>query len=520
MPTSTETTTPVIDGVPHASSAIAELHLQADLANEVVAAPTKPIVSAASRIVSGSLWTIVGYGSGQMIRLIGNILVSRLVLPEAFGIMALVNIMTLGLAMFSDVGIEAALIQHRRGDEPKFYNTAWTVQILRGFGLFLIASLLAWPASILYDEPRLLSLLPAAALCSIVNGLTSTAIFTSRRHMLQGRLTILELSAQVLGVAAMCGFAYEFHAGAWAMIAGLGVSELTKLVGSHLLIPGYRNRLDWDRPAFDALFQFGRWVLVSTMITFCAMQVDRLLLGRLISKEMLGIYSVALAIAMLPTMLLQALNGSVLFPLLSRYARKSHEQLRQRLSGAREILTSLGMFFIAGVVLEAETFFSLMYDDRYAAAGQIAQLLAPCVWTMMLSATLERVPQAIGETRVLAVYNLLKVIVVAIAAPLGFYWGGLQGFIAGYTVGIIAGHLVLMWQLEQHGVSVWRDDLRMTAAALLTIWVGLAFVQSCRGMHTDPWAGLILRETAAWTYLGVVGIWAVSKTTRLRALSE
>lgn len=520
MPPTTDTAVAVIDGVPHASAEIADLHLQAERANAVVAEPTIAIAPNKNRIVSGSLWTIVGYGSGQVIRLVGNIVVSRLVMPEAFGIMALVNILTLGLAMFSDVGIEAAIVQHRRGDERKFYNTAWTVQIIRGFCMFLIACLLAWPVSVLYDEPRLLKLLPAAAACSLLAGLTSTAIFNSRRHMLQGRLTILELVSQIVGMVAMCVYASQVYAGAWAMVVGLAASEAVKLVGSHLLIRGYRNRLAWDAEAFDALFQFGRWVLVSTMITFCAMQVDRLLLGRLISKELLGVYSVALAIALLPTMLLQALNGAVLFPLLSRFARKSHEQLRERLSGAREILTSLGMFFIAGVVLEAETFFALMYDERYAAAGRIAQLLAPCVWTMMLSATLERVPQAIGETRVLAVYNLIKVIVVAIAATLGFHLAGLEGFIAGYTLGIIAGHLVLMRQLELHGISVWRDDLRMTASALLTIWVGLVFVESCRGITPDVRVGLIFRETAAWTYLAVVGVWALSKTARLRKLSE
>lgn len=520
MPPTTDTAPPVIDGVPHASAEIADLHLQAERANAVVAEPTIAIAPNKNRIVSGSLWTIVGYGSGQVIRLVGNILVSRLVMPEAFGIMALVNILTLGLAMFSDVGIEAAIVQHRRGDERRFYNTAWTVQIIRGFCMFLIACLLAWPVSILYDEPRLMTLLPAAAGCSLLGGLTSTAIFNSRRHMLQGRLTILELTSQIVGMVAMCVYAWQVYAGAWAMVVGAAASELVKLVGSHLLIRGYRNRLAWDSQAFDALFQFGRWVLVSTMITFCAMQVDRLLLGRLISKELLGVYSVALAIALLPTMLLQALNGAVLFPLLSRYARKSHEQLRERLSGAREILTALGMFFIAGVVLEAETFFALLYDERYAAAGRIAQLLAPCVWTMMLSATLERVPQAIGETRVLAVYNLIKVIVVTIAASLGFRMAGLEGFIAGYTLGIVAGHIVLMWQLEKHGISVWRDDLRMTASALLTIWVGLAFVEMCRGVTPDVRVGLIFRETAAWTYLAVVGVWALSKTTRLRKLSE
>lgn len=526
-PTSASNSAPLVDGVPHVPSSLAELQRQSECSSTYGRPTTKDNAATGAtpmpvgmRVVRSSLVTVGGYGLGQVIRLAGNILVSRLVLPEAFGIMALVNVLIQGLAMFSDVGIEPALVQHRRGDEPRFYNTAWTVQVLRGFALFLGACLLAWPASLIYEEPRLLVLLPTAGLAAVVAGFNSTALFAVRRHLLLGRLTLLELSAQIAGVAAMCLWAAYVSAGAWAMIAGLFAVTTVQLFGSRLLLVDYRNRFAWDREAADALFRFGRWVLLSTMITFCAMQVDRLLLGRLITKEQLGVYSVALAVAMLPSMLLQALGGTVIYPLMARLARRSREELCDKLAVARGVLSALGVFLVVGVVLEAETFFSLLYDARYASAGHIARLLAVSVWVLSLSATLERVPQALGETRVLATYNFIKLTTAAGGALAGYYLADFDGFILGYSAGIALGHMALAWMLREFGVSVWRDDLRFTAIVILAAWIGTTLVQSCGSLAGSPAVATALREVAAWAYLLTLGYWAFRKSRALASLGD
>ncbi|MBA4017135.1 MAG: hypothetical protein C0483_08185 [Pirellula sp.] len=530
-PASASHSAPLIDGVPHAASTLAELQRQSecvstfgcppaksDDASETV--PTGVAAPVRVRVVRSSLVTVAGYGLGQVIRLAGNILISRLVLPEAFGIMALVNVMIQGLAMFSDVGIEPALVQHRRGDEPRFYNTAWTVQVLRGFLLWLGTCLLAWPASLVYEEPRLLILLPTAGLAAVVAGFNSTALFAVRRHLMLGRLTLLELSAQVAAVATMCLWAAFVSAGAWAMIAGLFATTVVQLVGSRCLVANYRNQFAWDGEAADALFRFGRWVLLSTMITFCALQVDRLLLGRLITKEELGVYSVALAVAMLPSMLLQALGGTVIYPLMARLARRSREELCEKLTVARSVLSALGVFLVVGVVLEAETFFSLLYDARYASAGHIAKLLAVSVWIMSLSVTLERVPQALGETRLLAMYNFIKLTAAACGALSGYHLAGFDGFLLGYAAGIAVGHVALAWMLREFGVSVWRDDLRFTAIVSLATWFGVTLVQSCDSLGGTPTADACLREVVAWGYLLALGFWALRKSRALASLGD
>jgi O-antigen/teichoic acid export membrane protein len=94
-------------------------------------------------VINSSFWTILGYGLSQLFRLAGNIILTKLLMPEMFGIMAIVNVLIMGSQMFSDIGLGPSIIQNKRGEDPDFINTAWTLQIIRGFAIWLLVILLA-----------------------------------------------------------------------------------------------------------------------------------------------------------------------------------------------------------------------------------------------------------------------------------------------------------------------------------------------------------------------------------------
>ncbi|MEM9581457.1 MAG: oligosaccharide flippase family protein, partial [Pseudomonadota bacterium] len=134
-----------------------------------------------ARALRSSAVTVGGFGASQMIRLASNLILTRILFPEAFGMMALVMVFLQGLAMFSDVGVGPAIMQSKRGDDPSFLNTAWTIQVVRGFVLWIVAALLAWPIAVIYGEPQLLHLLPVAALTLVIAGFTPTRRETANR---------------------------------------------------------------------------------------------------------------------------------------------------------------------------------------------------------------------------------------------------------------------------------------------------------------------------------------------------
>ena len=117
------------------------------------------------------------------LRLVNSYILTRLLFPEAFGQMILVTTVIVGITMLSDIGLAPSVIQSVRGDEPGFLNTAWTLQVLRGIGLWFLALLLAWPAAHIYHDSRLTLVLSVLALSTIITGFNSTNILTLARHM-------------------------------------------------------------------------------------------------------------------------------------------------------------------------------------------------------------------------------------------------------------------------------------------------------------------------------------------------
>ena len=103
--------------------------------------------SLTARALRSALFTLGGFGSAQLIRLASNLILTRLLFPEAFGMMALTMVFLQGLQMFSDVGVAPAIQQSKRGDDADFLDTAWTIQVVRGLCLWLAACALAWPVS-------------------------------------------------------------------------------------------------------------------------------------------------------------------------------------------------------------------------------------------------------------------------------------------------------------------------------------------------------------------------------------
>src|SRR6202000_1799528 len=107
---------------------------------------------------------------------------SRLFLPQYFGLMTLVTTVIVGINLFSHMGVQESIIQDPRGDTPVFLHTAWTLQAIRGLGLFLLSIPLAWPAAHFYREPQIIVLLPCLGLVCLLAGFSSPSLLVLSRH--------------------------------------------------------------------------------------------------------------------------------------------------------------------------------------------------------------------------------------------------------------------------------------------------------------------------------------------------
>src|SRR4030067_2852480 len=116
---------------------------------------SKSTLTLRQRVLQSGSWTLLGYGVNQALRLGGNLILTRLLFPEAFGMMAIIQAVAFGAHMLTDVGIGPSVVQKERGNDPAFLNTAWTIQIIRGILVWLALCAMALPIAGLYGEPLL-----------------------------------------------------------------------------------------------------------------------------------------------------------------------------------------------------------------------------------------------------------------------------------------------------------------------------------------------------------------------------
>lgn len=435
--------------------------------------------------VRASVWTMGGYATSQALRFGGNLVLTRLLFPAVFGQMALVFIFIQGLQMFSDVGTGPAIVQNSRGDEPTFLNTAWTIQVVRGALLWIFSCLIAWPVSSLYGEASLRWLLPAAGLTALIAGLESTAVHQVQRHLRLERLTILDVTAQAVGLAVTVLLAFWHRAAfgpndptaVWAIIGGTLVSSLTRLALSHTYLEGVRNRLCLDRESARRLFTFGRWIFVSTLLTFLAGQSDRLIFGKMIPMEILGVYSIALMLATLPTQAVLKLGTSVVFPAYSRLA--SRDDFKVLFWRVRLPLLVGGAALVTGLVAAGPFLVGLIYDPRYAQAGWILQFLAAAAWFQILEVTNGAALLAKGHARWIAAGSAAKVTGMVLLIPVGFHVDAFRGALVGMVAAEALKYATVALGAGLAGLPGFGRDLLLTFGVAATSALG---VLAARGL--------------------------------------
>ena len=422
--------------------------------------------------IRGTIWTIVGYGASQILRFGSNLILTRLLFPKLFGLMALLNTFIIGLHLFSDIGIGTSIIQNKRGDDPAFLNTAWTLQVIRGFGLWFCSVLLAWPVAKFYGEPQLLWLIPVVGLGTIISGFNSTALFTLNRHMAVRQLAIFELGGQVISLMAMIVWAW-FSPTIWALVIGALVSASIQMVWSHRLNPGPPNRFAWERDATKDLLTFGKWIFVSTALTFLAWQTDRLILGKLLSLEMLGVYGIAFTLSDMPRQIILAISGKVIFPAFSKFADLPRETFRAKILRNRKPVLIASALGLTLMVSFGDILISVLYDNRYAEATWMLPILGLGVWPIVLTQTIDPSLFAIGKPRYVAYGCFLSFLFLAIGIPLGFSLIGTVGAVIAVPLSNLPLYGAITYGLWRERLACIGQDIKATALFLVLLTIVL-----------------------------------------------
>jgi O-antigen/teichoic acid export membrane protein len=426
-----------------------------------------------SLAVRGSAFQMLSYGTGEVLRLASNLVLARLLFPEAFGLTALVSIIMQGLEMLSDVGLQASIIQNERGDDPAFLNTAWTIQVVRGIVLWLIAVLLAWPVALIYDEPQLVWLIPVGSFSVALLGFHSTSIFTLRRRLRIGTIAIIDLASRVACVAVMIVWAL-ISPSVWALVAGGLTASLCRMIGSYLVDVGYRNRFHWDPESARAIVSFGKWIFGSSAVFFIGRQGDRLLLGRLLGVSVLGIYSIAGFLSEAVGAAITQVTHGVFYPIFSQVSREGRERLREVYYKTRLRLDALSLTSLGGLMVLGPWVVDLLYDERYEEAGWMLSVLCIRVAMDCMLATCETCLFSIGQTHWALYRSIGRAVWILVGIPIGYKIAGIHGIVWATGLSEIPVLLILWPAFFKAGML--RLHRELLAVCFFAVGAGLGFL--------------------------------------------
>jgi O-antigen/teichoic acid export membrane protein len=437
-------------------------------------------------------WVLLTYGAVQFLRLLNNVILTRLLEPSVFGLMSLVVAIRVGMELVSDLGVTQNIVSNPRGHEARFYDTAWTLHSSRNLALAVLCFLLAGPFAVFFGHPELAVILPVASLFFVLSGFESTTRGVLHKQIRVGRLGVYEVSLAAVSILAQVGSALVFR-NVWAIMVGMMITSAATLVATYFLIPGTRHRFMVDPQSARELLHFGKWVFLSSIVYFFAMNFDRLYFARQITLAELGVYGIARNLAEVISQLVTRASGYVLYPTVAAANLTPVELRKKLLRGRRTLLfgaaVGLGAFTALGGVIVG-----LLYDPRYSQAGVILPILCVGVWFGILASTNDSILMGLSRPAYPALSNTAKLITYLVGAPLAFQFYGFMAAVAVIAGGEVVKYVALWALSHKEHFRFGRDDLVLTGA-----FIGTALL-----------IGELLR---------LIGVSATSNPLQLRALA-
>lgn len=448
-------------------------------------------------LLSPSALIIANTGIQSVLRMGSNIVLAHLLAPSAFALIAITMLVLTGLTMVSDVGIAITALREgemSRDDEGKL----WTMQLVRNIGVALLMVAAAAPVGWIYGDPRLRDVLFALALMPLLQGVQSLYPVLALAHRRLLPSTLLEIGGRVAGMIASIVIAL-FSPTVWSLVAGTLAGVAVTSIGGHF-VAGYWPRFTFDWQYIQKQWRFSRWIQTSSTLTFVGGQIDKALFPFLFGMTALGVYGIGAAFAAMPTQVTQRWSATVFYPLATQLLR-GDQAARAQLIRVRTTMLLYCAVMTLAVVAVSPAFFTLLYEPRYRAAAQFAQVLALGIFFDVGEASLRHLPLVEGTPQ----YEVWAVVVRLAAfgaAALGVlaFGGGAASYALAVVFGAAVSHLFMLIVCARRGYLGVRTDLIITPA-LIAAAVAFHFLRLPRAS-----ALAVIAEGA------VVGVAAVAAT--------
>lgn len=340
--------------------------------NVSVATPSAAPPGLSRLAARGALVTMGGQACKILLQFGGIVVLARLLSPGDYGLLAMVAAIVGVGEVVRDFGLSSAAVHARSVSPQQRSNLFW---INSAIGLLLALAVFAAAPAIaaFYAQPALLPIAQALAPTFLLSGLATQFRAQLNRDMRFGRLALVDVGGQALGLAAGVTLALRGH-GHWALVAqqlGQALATLLLLVAAGGWSPGLPRR----GAGMGSFLRYGGNLMSTQLVVYLSRNIDALIIGQRFGAELLGLYNRASQLLMLPLNQINAPATSIALPVLSRL-RDDHERYDRFLLHGQAVMLHVTVAIFAFACAQAEPLIVLVLGRQWAPAVPIFQILA------------------------------------------------------------------------------------------------------------------------------------------------
>lgn len=438
-------------------------------------------LSLTKRTTQAALIMLFGHGLSQLIRFGGSLATTRILAPELFGVMAIANAIVMIVTMFSDLGFTLNVVRSKRGEDEDFLKTIFSFKVIQGLALCLLIVIAGFvidylilmgnmPEGSTYSNPDLAIALFVVSICPILNGLRSIQIELHVRKQSLGKQMFLDITAQVSALLFIITAGLN-NPTIFALAFSNVIAALVVMLGSYVIYERKYFGFSWEKDSIHEIFSFGKWIFGSTIVTGLSNNIDKFLIGYFLNSAQMGVFSIAVLIFNAVGGIFNKLTAP-LFSAVSEVIRTRPSDVGAVYYKIRLYLDFLTCLPACFVIVNGGYLIKLLYDDRYARAGEFLQIM--CI-SYLIDCFIykNQVITAMGNSKVqfqTSVWRLFGVVVMII---IGNHFWGVTGIVLAVALRRIFGSWVLFSIFIEKGLVNWVLELRTVGVIIISMLVAI-----------------------------------------------
>jgi len=463
---------------------------------------------------AGVFWSAAGNWGYQIATLVVFAVLSRVLRPEEFGVVALASVFTALLKLIAEQGLADALVQ-RAEVTAEHFDTAFWVSLGLGTLLAAILASTSWLIADFVNEPEVGPVLTWLSLTLVFSGLSSVQRAILTREMRFASLTARTLSSDVVGgvvgvVAALLGF------GVWSLVAQLITIEAVGTVALWTAST-WRPRLRFSRNHIGELISFGANVVGFKLLRFFNTRIDNLMVGSILGATALGFYVVAYRLLELLINVTTAIIGAVAFPVLSRI-QHDRDKVQKAYYKSIRLTSAIAFPAFLGLIVVAPEVTRLLFGNQWDPSVPVMRVLAFAGLLYSIIFVNGIVMKSLGKPS-----WRLSIMAITAVALVGAFWVAVQqGIVAvAMALAIVSFVLAPLWLYGAHKLITLepRRYIRQIGPPLVSSLGMMAAVSGVKLLIDDVglvWQVVFLVTTGVLTYFGL--LWLVGRPLVREAL--